>query len=192
MKRLALVIILAFSTQLANAQTKDGELNRRLAAFIQATKAMEISKILDYTYPRLFELKSKQAALKELTAAFNSPLIRFSMDVIKVLAVDDISDTASTKFTRLSYEATANMRLTANNYSEQKIASYLEGLKSQYGEENVTYNAATNSFRVNITKEALAIKDKYSKGKWTFIELNLGNNVLHKVLPSFIITKYKI
>lgn len=74
---------------------------------------------------------------------------------------------------------------------KDKTDLLLQSFKTSFGENNVTYDEASATFLITQNKEALAIKDNYSKNVWTMIGLE-KNPGINYILPAEIKKKYQI
>lgn len=82
------------------------------------------------------------------------------------------------------------MKPVSDEYKD-KTDLLLQSFKTSFGEDNVAYDEATSTFLITQTKEALAIKDNYSKNVWTMIGLE-KNPGINYILPAEIKKKYQI
>ncbi|HMW26816.1 MAG TPA: hypothetical protein PKC51_09260, partial [Ferruginibacter sp.] len=72
MKRFLLsVLVLITSTTVTHAQ-QDTALSRRLQEILGYTQLSEIDKILDYTYPKIFTLATRDQMKEQLLAALDN------------------------------------------------------------------------------------------------------------------------
>jgi hypothetical protein len=192
MKRITLSLLLAAATLLSQAQTNDSTLNRRLAQFTQLSKVLDVPGIMDYLYPRIFELVPRQQLTQQMKEAFASDEVIIQMDTIQIAGTDPITVVGSTSFTRLKTLTVMQLKMVdKDSLAEDKSMKYLELFKAQFGQNNVRYNGETGFFSIQSTKYALAIKDRYSKNLWTFVNQE-QNKVLKKLLPAAVVKKYKL
>ncbi len=189
MKKFITILLIAISFT-ASSQTSDAVLNKRLAEYLVFSKELKVDALLDYMYPRMFELASREQLKQLLEQAFNSPDISIKLDSLtidKILPVSKFSKGAYTKFT---YSLVMKIKLT-NPAMEDKSEAILDNFKEKFGEKNVFYDETTKLFSVYQTKDALAIKDNYSKNIWTMLGLEKEQS-LEKIIPAEIKAKYKL
>jgi hypothetical protein len=192
MKRLTLFIALALTTLLAQAQTKDSALNRRMAEFVQASKVLDVPGIMDYLYPRIFEIAPRHILVQEMQKTFQSEDVILKMDSIKIIGAEPITVAGPASFTRFQTYTVMQLKMVEkDSLAEDHQMQYLELFKAQFGKDNVRYNGETGFFSIRSIKFALAIKDRYSKNLWTFVNQE-QNKVLKKLLPAAVVKKYKI
>lgn len=192
MKQITLLLALTIASLFAQAQSKDSALNRRIAEFMQVSKEKDFDKTMDYIYPRIFEIAPRKVMVEEMTKAFNSTEMTITMDNLKALKAEAITTAGATQFTRFQYDVSFSIRFNKKDSTEEDMAaSYLELLKAQFGKGNVTYSGETDIFQIRSIKYSLAIKDRYSKNIWTFVNQE-QSKMLRKLLPAALVKKYKM
>lgn len=192
MKQVTLLLALTISGLFAQAQSKDSALNRRIAEFMQISKDRDFEKTMDYIYPRIFEIAPRSMMVAEMTKALNSPEMTITMDSLRALKAEPITTAGTTQFTRFQYDVSFSIHFNKeDSTAEDMAASYLELLKAQFGKGNVTYSGETDIFQIRSVKYSLAIKDRYSKNIWTFVNQE-QSKMLRKLLPAALVKKYKM
>jgi hypothetical protein len=172
------------------SQTTDTTLNKRLAEYMSYSKDMNIDKLLDYMYPRLFELAPKEQLKQALENAYNNAEIEIKLDSLAMGNVLPISKFSRGAFTKFSYTVKMRMKLMTKEM-EESTDMILQSFKSSFGEENVSYDETAKFFWVYQTKDGIAIKDSYSKNTWTMIGLE-KDQTINGIIPAEIKKKYNI
>lgn len=190
MKKYTLIAIILFASAVAYSQTADAVLNKRLANYMAWSKGMKIDLLLDYMYPRIFEIAKKEQLKEVLEKAYNNQDFEIKLDSISLGEVQPISRFSKGSFTRFGYFVKMSMKPVSDEYKD-KTDLLLQSFKTSFGEDNVAYDEATATFLITQTKEALAIKDNYSKNVWTMIGLE-KNPGINYILPAEIKKKYQI
>lgn len=192
MKQITLLLALTLASLLAQAQPKDTVLNRRIAEFMQISRDMDLDKTMDYIYPRLFELVPRSKMVEAMKKAVNSEEMTIAMDSLRAMQPEPITTAGTTQFTRFRYYVQFSIRFAKkDSTAEDMAASYLMLLQSQFGKEHVRYSGETDVFLIHTIKYSLAIKDRYSKNIWTFVNQE-QSNMLRKLLPAALVKKYKM
>jgi hypothetical protein len=187
--KLTATFLLLFSFFIATAQTGDTVLDKRLTAYMQLSKNLDINKLLTFMYPRIFELAPKKDIAAALKSAYSSDEFTIAIDSLRISSADPVQRFAKGSYTLFNYFVLISFKGKKDEKAD--IATMLEAFKNQFGKENVTLNEADNSIRINQTKQALAIKDNYTAGKWTFLGVE-KNPLIKKIIPAAIVAKYKL
>jgi hypothetical protein len=175
---------------MANAQTTDPVFNKRLSEYIDISRDLKIDLLLNYMYPRIFEIAPRKDLKAALEGAYHNESISIKLDSVITGKVDPISKFSKGAFTRFEYKAVMTVQLLGENM-EGKADAVLQNFKLKFGEKNVSYDNDTKLFRIRQHKEALAIKDNFSKNLWTFIGLEKEMN-LTAIIPAAVKTHYHI
>jgi hypothetical protein len=188
--KLTVTFLLIFTFFIATAQTGDTVLDKRLTAYMQLSKNLNIDKLLTYMYPRVFELASRKEMADALKTAYNSPDFIITIDSMNVNNIDPVQKFAKGSYTLFDYFVRLNFKMKGDKKAEEVTAMF-DIFAQKFGKENVTLNKETNTLGIKQEKQALAIKDNYSAGKWTFLGVE-KNAMIKKIIPAAIITKYKL
>jgi hypothetical protein len=192
MKQITLLLALTIGSLFAQAQSKDTALNRRITEFMQTSRDMDIDRSMDYIYPRIFEVAPRSLMVEEMKKAFTSEEMSITMDSVRAMKAEPITVAGTTQFTRFQYYVKFRIRFNKKDSTEEDMAaSYLELFKAQFGKQNVTYSGETDIFHIQAIKYSLAIKDRYSKNIWTFVNQE-QSKMLRKLMPAALVKKYKM
>jgi hypothetical protein len=185
-----ILFVLLIITLSASSQTTDAVLNKRLSEYLGFSKNLEIENLLTYMYPRIFELATKAQIKQALESAYNSTEIEIKLDSMGIGNVLPISKFSKGLYTKFGYGVKLTMKFL-DKEMEDKIDIVLQSLKTKFGELNVQYAEESKIFTVYQEKEALAIKDNYSKNIWTILGLEADKTLL-KIIPAEIRNKYSL
>jgi hypothetical protein len=184
----SILLIASFCVQ---AQTNDATLNKRLDEYLDYSKTLKIDLLLNYMYPKVFEVATKAQIKKALEAAYNNEDLKISLDSISIGTILPIEKFKTGAFTKFDYKVKMIITLVTKAYIEKQEGIF-ENFKNKFGKENVVYNLETNTFYIYQTKAALAIKDNFSKNIWTFMGIEEDSKALTKIIPLAIKKKYEI
>jgi hypothetical protein len=174
----------------STAQTGDTVLDKRLTAYMQFSKDLNIDKLMTYMYPRIFELAPKKDIAAALKAAYTSEDLKIGIDSLSISNTDPVQKFAKGNYTRFTYFTIISFEIIKEE-EKADAAAMVEGFKQQFGAGNVSIDKVTNIIKVKQTKQALAIKDNYTAGKWTFLGVE-RSPMLKKIIPQAIVAKYKL
>ncbi len=186
---LLICLFLAASFQIAKAQEADAALKKAVDKYIQFSQEMQVDSILKFIYPRLYEIAPKPQIRKAFIDAFNSKEINLKFNNLVVKSIEPVQKFSKGVFTKLVYTGTMIIKL--NNVKDSSVFENTRQLyKQQFGAGNVTVNT-DGAFEINTTENVVAIKDNYSKLKWTFLSIKPEQQaVLKKIIPLEIRKKY--
>ncbi len=186
---LFIYLLLGASFQIVKAQQVDAALTKAVDKYIQFSEEMQVDSILKYIYPRLYEIAPKPQIRKAFTDAFNSKEISLKFSNLSVTNIEPVQKFSKGLFTKLVYTATMIIKL--NDVKDSAEIDNTKVLyKEQFGAGNVKINAE-GAFEINTTENVVAIKDNYSKLKWTFLSIKPEQKaVLKKIIPLEIRKKY--
>jgi hypothetical protein len=190
MKKITLLGLMLFCLLTTKAQTTDKELNLALANYMKYSKTLNIDKLVDYMYPKIFEIAPKASIVSSLSSLYNSDQFTAKLDSVYITQYFPVIKFSKGYFSKFSYGTILRMKFNdaTDSSSQQKI---FDALEAAYGEEAVTM-AADQYFKIVDIKDAIAIKDNFSKNKWTFLGLKKDNRMILKLIPNEIKTAYKI
>ncbi len=190
MKKITLLAFIFFSTITLKAQTSDATLNTAISNYMHYSKKLEIDKLVDYMYPKIFELAKKKAIVESLNGLYNSDQFIARLDSVYTTQYFPVIKFSKGYFSKFSYGTILRMKFNDANDSASKQKIFA-ALQAAYGQSAVTM-VEDNFFKIIDIKDALAIKDNFSKNKWTFLGLKEDNTMILKLIPAEIKKAYKI
>lgn len=190
MKNLILITSFLLASAVVKSQTADAVLNKRLAAYIALSKDLKIDQLLNYMYPRIFEIAKREQLKEALENAYNNSSMEIKLDSLSLGKVQPILRFSKGSYTKFNYSVKMSMKPLSDEL-KGKNDQLLANLKKTFGNDNVSLEEATNTFWIFQSKEALAIKDNYSKNIWTMIGLE-NNPGINYIIPAEIKKKYNI
>ncbi len=188
--KLIATLFLSLTFFIATAQTGDAVLDKRLTEYMQLSKNLNVTKLMSYLYPRIFELAPKKDLAAALKSAYTSTDFTITIDSMNINSIDPVQKFAKGNYTMFNYFVQMQFKMTGNKTAEEATGIF-ESFQKTFGKENVTQDKTTNTFSIQQEKQALAIKDNYSAGKWTFLGVE-KNPMIKKIIPAAIVTKYKL
>lgn len=164
---------------------QDTALVNRLTATMQFTKIMDMEKVLDYTYPKLFTIATREQMLEVLKSTFETDEYSTELDSLKIDTIFPVFSIGNGSYTKVKH--TMLMRML---YKEPFDTTDKEGIQilvglmeAQFGKGNVWFNVKRNSLNVLMQADMVAIKDELSP-QWTFVNLDEDNPVILDLLFS--------
>lgn len=163
------IVLCLLSVQFVTAQTSNNpyasEIQSRLDQYMNVMAAGNFTGSLDFTYPKLFTIVPKAIMAEQLDKTFNNEdgiKIRFGeSNILKIH--DEVITVKEELFTLVDYDMIMNMSIE----DTAGVSLMLPMFSNLYGENNVTYNADTQTFVIKMNNQMIAIK---TEGDWFFIE----------------------
>lgn len=170
----------------------DPELSKRLNAFMDHTSKKDISKIMDYTYPKLFTLVPREKMEEMMKGLFNSEEITVSMDSLKVDSVYEVFKINEGSYAKIMYSMRMIMKLKPEEgVSKEKQAETNEMMfdimKAQYPGDRVSMDS-NGVLYIYTRKPMVAIRDEYAK-EWCFMNINEKDPLTKALLDDKILKK---
>lgn len=162
--------------------TEGATLEQRLADYMKYTDEMNMDKMLDYIYPKLFTIAPRKQLQKLMEDAYNSEEVSVTLDSLKLEKIHPVFQMEGGSYAKVDYSMLMIMKLKDPG-EESPYELLLAGFEEEFGKGNVRYDDTNGSFRVQQKSTSIAVKDKYAK-EWSFAELNKDDDVMLKKLFS--------
>src|SRR5688572_10800311 len=78
------LIFCACGSKKTSEKETDNTLTQRLDDFMKANDEMNLEKVLDYTYPKLYDIAPRAEVLKVMQETFNSDQVKVELDSLKI------------------------------------------------------------------------------------------------------------
>ncbi len=184
-------LLLAFVTATLFSFSQDAALNARLNSFIKANDAMDLDKILDFTYPKVFTIAPREKLKEALEEGFNGEDVKVKMDSLQILKIFPLFTVEDGTFAKIKYSFV--MFMTTKESEEQETRKdenefMLSLMGETYGKNNVSYDPVSKAIRIKVNSEMAAIKDKYAK-EWCFMDMVNNKAMNEKMLDKTILDK---
>ena len=125
--------------------------------------------IMDYTYPRLFEIVPRDKAVEGMQSMLNGneQYKMIIMDTPPNFIFGEIKKIEGGYYALIKHDF--KMKMIFNEAMEEDVIQYTislfkEGMKT----DNVTFDAKENSFTIFKQSELIAASDKYTNNVWMF------------------------
>ncbi|MFA7326755.1 MAG: hypothetical protein WC121_08840 [Candidatus Kapaibacterium sp.] len=187
-KILLITLIVAFATSNLISQTSQKNIKKDFLTYINLLINQEFTESVEYLYPELFELVSKEQLINNMEETFKNPGIIISLAEPNILNIGEVRLVDSLYYCKLEYSHNMYMKFedgqdTSITQQEKELRNNLtlSNLESTFGKENVSYDADNSSFDI------LSIKDSYAKSydgmtDWKFIDIEKDNLMLLNLL----------
>lgn len=194
MKKIPLLISLVFAQFILLAQ-KDSTLERRLAEFMQVNDQMDLDKVLDYTYPKLFTIVPRTQMLEALQNTFDNENVSVQLDSLSITNVYPVFKSENGSYAKVMYSMIMIMAFKENKEDsltaekkKERDDFMLSTLSEQYGEGNVSIDPTTGSLKIKVVSPMVAAKDQHAK-KWNFVNLKENDPLTNRLFSKEILKK---
>ena len=178
LRALILSAILLISTTVFSQSYKDS-VKGQFLRYTDLLVKKEIAKSAEYMNPEKYKLVPKPQLIAAIEKVYTNPDVEFSIENPAVVSVADNKLINGMNFVKLQYSNTLIMRFKGSKQDPALIKKALEG---QFGAENVSYDAATEAFKIFAIKDVIA--NSKDMKKWTFIAIEERQKpMLEKFIP---------
>lgn len=183
-----LLIPLLFLTILSFSQEKN-ELKPLIQDLITNTLNADYDKVLDVTYPKLFDLISREQ-MKEMFAQMltNEQFVIAFEKIDNQIQIGEVQVIDNDKYVWIDYKNAMNIKF--NDMQGQDPKAMLGLFESAYPDGKVTWNEQKQRFEILIDSMMLAISDELTHGQWMFLNANTSDKqMLQMILEEKVINE---
>lgn len=183
------VLIACNSSKKKEKETAGGpSLEKRLAEYMQLTEDMDLEKLMDYIYPRLFKIAPKEQMIEAMRAGFNNDELKMSLDSLKVDKIYPIFTSGKGQYAKVTYSMVMIMDFLDKEGIEDQMELIMESMGEKYGRDNIRIDDKTGNLRVKQTSHLVAAKDEYAKD-WSFVSLRDDDPMINQLLDKEVLEK---
>lgn len=180
MKKTALLLLFCFSSFCLQAQEKAEIIP--LAEEMLASVQKDYNSILDYTYPKVFDLVTREQMTALFDQMFNNDA--FSINIMPAknaaLEISEVKEIKGCKYALLSYNS--EMQLQFKTEIEISPNDMKNALLMSFPNAKIDYDEANNTYNISLEQKNLVISDEYTQGNWRFLNANKNDKELLKLL----------
>lgn len=164
---------------------QDTALVNRLNQMLKLTQLKDLEKIMDYTYPKLFEIMPRELMIASLKETYESDEFSIELDSVNVLTIFPVFVINDTSYVKVRHSMLMKMKFKepADTSDSQGNNMLVSILGQKYGQGNVRYDAIANSLNILMKPDMVGIKDKTSN-KWTFANFDEDTPAMLELLFS--------
>lgn len=165
------------------------DLVKRLTEFMDYNRALDIPKVIDYSYPKLFEIVPRETIIESMQQTFDNDEMKIGMDSLAVNKIHPLFALNAGLYARVEYSMVMRIKFKqAEEQEEEKVASMLQSFRSMYGSENVWYDKKEKRLNIFQKTSMAALKDE-PKEKWTFVNIKKDDPLMTRLLDKTLIEK---
>jgi hypothetical protein len=194
MKKIPIFLCCLFASVTILAQ-KDTALERRLAEFMQANEKLELNKVLDYTYAKLYSIVPREQMLEVLQNTFENEQMSIKLDSLRIDSIYPVFKLETGSYAKVIYSFNMFMNIKypegdslSVEEKKEKNDFMVSALGGQYGENNVSIDPVTGFLKIQITSPMVAVKDQHAK-QWSFVNLKEKDPLMDRLFNKEILKR---
>lgn len=188
----ALLLLLGFiackSPEKKPAGAADEGLDKRISQYFKANDEMDLKRVLDFTYPKLFEIAPRATLEKEMQAAFNNEEMTMELDSLTQVKQHPVFELGGGRYARIRYSMVMVMTLRDSSKIREQYPVLKESLGAEYGPGNFSIDEKTGVIRIRAEHDMVAIRDSYAKD-WCFVGLEKNEELTKKIFSKEVLDK---
>lgn len=189
MKKLFLSFLLfALLSKGSKAQT-DTKLTERIAAMLKVTESKDLEKMLDYTYPKLFTLATREQMAEAMKNSFETEDFVSTFDSVKLGTVFPIFTIGKGQYAKINHTMLMRMKFKEEIDSAQS-AEMMPMMEEQFGKGKVRFDKNLNTIVILLNSKMVAVKDDYAK-EWSFVNYDEASPMVNMLFSKEVIEKLK-
>lgn len=185
---LLLSVVACKSPEKKGGAGPDEGLEERISQYFKANDEMNLSKVLDFTYPKLFEIAPRATLEKEMQAAFNNEEMSMELDSLRMTQQHPVFEMAGGRYARIRYSMVMVMTLRDSSEIRQQYPVLKESLSAEYGPGNFSIDEKKGVIRIRAEHDMVAIRDSYAKD-WCFVGLEKNEELTQKIFSKEVLEK---
>ena len=176
----------------ATSQSEDNALNQRLDQYMHLSKTLEYEKLMEFIYPKLFDIAPKSAIIETMRQTFESNEMRLGFDSMAVLTVGASFVHKGTEYRKVDYSMVLRLQLTdTSNLKDTTFINIMNmSLSGSFAGASVRFDRPTGSWVISGTDFMIAIKEKDQP--WMFIGNEKNKLMVETLFPPEVIKKFSL
>lgn len=189
MRKLAFSLLLfLFLASKGLAQT-DSILKQRIDSVLIVTKEMNFEKILDFTYPKLFTIVTREQMKEALKSSFETEDFSATLDSLNLVSVLPVFTIKNGQYAKIKHTMLMRMKFKEEMDSTDS-EMMIPLMEEEFGKGNVRFDKLTNTIITFMNSEMVAIKDEFSP-EWSFVNYDEESSIVNLVFSKEVIEKLK-
>jgi hypothetical protein len=184
MKKLILSVLLALSFSLTFAQDLNSLKEEANKAYIAGSN-MNFEGIFETTYPKVFDIVSKEMMQMGMEQMFNNE--DFSIKLVQVephFEFSEIKQIDQQKFCMVDHDTKMIMIFKEKMEDAQMMVDIF---KSSMETEEVTFDEKENAFHIKVRSTMVGVSDEITKNQWKFINKDKSNQLINMIFSEDVI-----
>ena len=169
MKKIIILVLICFVITTTHAQKHlKQHFEKDIISYTNAFNNKEWNKVTQMMYPPMFEMMSKEKMIFALEQMDNLG-VKMTTDFRSIDKISNVVENGKEKYCKIQYYGVISVKLSGlmSQGSELLKPQFVQ----EFGEKNVKYNKASNSFTIQAHREMIAVANKTSS-IWKYIDVN--------------------
>jgi len=165
------------TNEITEITTTSSSIKQELENYLNALSSFQSYSIVEMTYPRLFEVISKEHFRQYMESMTNANKIQIQSYTTNITNVSEVTHfTNNTAFAQAEYESNIVIAFIDEQLynSKDKIDFLYDALVHKYGKENIQIDKNMRTLTIKRLEKLLMIQNEM--GEWKF----LGDNVKYR------------
>lgn len=195
MKKITLILLI-FSVSACGGKKKTADkpttaaLKQRLTEFLQYNDELNISKLLDYIYPKLFTLVPRADMEKAMKDGFESEELKVDLENVKADSLYPVFTVGKANYAKVRYSMVMWMeykKVEESSNPAAQVEAMQEMMANKYGPENVQVDAVNGKLKINsVNNQMLALQDSKDQ-PWYFLNLKKDDPLMQQLVSKEVI-----
>ena len=192
---LSILVFSACGSSKKKVETADNgsSMEQRLTEFMKLNEEMNLEKIMDYVYPKLFTIVSRKDLLQAMKDGFNSDEVKIDIDSMKLDKIHPTFEMDNASYAKINYSMVMLMDFkkakdTTDKVDPEQNEFMRKTMAAEYGEENVSVDETTGVIKIKASSIMVAVKEQSDK-EWYFVNLKEEDPMMTKIFSKEVIEK---
>ena len=148
---------------------KKEDIQPELLKMMAATNQMDFKKVMDYTYPAIFDLAPREMLEEVMESSLENDM--FKMSFIETNSIPTISDIKEIKGGHYSLvNMPTKMKMAfKTQLEENQVGQMIEGMKANMNASKIEFNKEENALMIDVITTSIAAFDKHTENTWKFL-----------------------
>lgn len=179
--------------KVASSDNPGASLEQRLTEYMKLNEEMNLEKIMDYVYPKLFTIVSRKDLLQAMKDGFNSEEVKIDIDSMKLDKIYPTFEMDNASYAKINYSMVMLMNFNQTKDTTDKVDPeqnefMRKTMAAEYGEENVSVDETTGVIKIKASSIMVAVKEQSDK-EWYFVNLKEEDPMMTKIFSKEVIEK---
>lgn len=189
MKNFRITLLFLLFISLKSIGQQDPALTERLKMVLKVTQEMDTEKILDLSYPKLFDIVPRETMAEAITGMYSNEAMTITLDSLQTKTIFPIFKSGEGQYAKISYSMIMRMKFT-ETIDSAEVAEMLPEMEADFGKGNIRFDAASNTVIVKNHSELVAIKDQFAK-EWCFVNYEAESELTPLLFSNEVVQKLK-
>ncbi len=172
-------------------QRADEPIQKRLQAYFEATENKEWESVIDMIHPPLIAMSGREEMLQMFNDMEGNGMV-FNMSKFGIKQISPVFVHEEQRYAQVDYAAQMSIQFTSEAYKAPEIVEQLRtNFEQNYGEQNVLYEAESNTFLITADKAMYAIAATDEGADWYFMEKESAPQVITQLIPEEVQAHFK-